>query len=165
MKQDEDGNYDLAQDNIKLSYTEKCGGLNYQSTARPSECGLVGTPNVESKMTINGKKMTLPANSVMLYTQDECENTLQGNFMNLQTILDITKKTRKEYTAQVGVKIGELNKVIKMNGGEEMGFCSSADPGTAPNFSSACTGSAGILGGGSNLINEFFKWFTSFFKK
>jgi len=162
MKQDEEGNYNLAQENVKLSYNEKCGGLNYQTTARPSECGSVGKPNIETKMTINGKKIKIPANSAILYTQDECENTLQGNFVNIQTVLDQMKKTRKELVALYGGSVQELNKAIKANGGEEMGLCNGVDS-TQPNFSQACTGTAGLLGSGGGLLDGFFKWLKSFF--
>jgi len=164
MKQDENGKYDLSQENIKWSYSDKCGGLNYQSTARPSECGSVGKPNVEFKITINGKKIKILANSIMLYTQDECENILQGSFINLPIFLTMVHKTRKEFAAQSGIKIGELNKIIKMNGGEDMGFCNAVD-GTQPlpSFSQACTGSAGILGTGGGTLDSFFKWLKSFF--
>ena len=163
MKQDEEGNYDLSQENVKLNYSEKCGGLNWQTTARPSECGSVGIPNVEVKMTVNGKKVKIPANSVMLYTQDECENTLQGNFVNIQTILNQMKKKRKEFVALYGGKVQELNKAIKANGGEDMGLCSPSDHNTQPNFSMACTGTAGLLGGGGGVLDGFFKWLKSLF--
>jgi hypothetical protein len=160
IKQNDDGEYDFSSENIKMSYNEKCGGLNYQTTPRPSECGSVGKPNVEVKMTINGKKTTIPANSAILYTQDECENVLEGNFVNVQTVMDQQKKTRKELVALWGGSIQEFNKAIKDNGGEDMGLCNGVD-NTQPNFSQACTGTAGLLGGSG--AGGFFSWLTSFF--
>ena len=162
MKQNDDGEYDLSSENIKMSYNEKCGGLNHQTTPRPSECGSVGKPNVEVKLTIRGKKTIIPANSAMLYTQDECENTLEGNFVNVQTVLDQTKQTRKELVASWGGSIQEFNKAIKDNGGEDMGLCNSVDS-TQPNFSQACTGTAGLLGGAGDVGGGFFQWLKSFF--
>jgi hypothetical protein len=163
MKQDDEGNYDVSPGNIKFSYSEKCGGLNYQTTSRPSECGLIGRPNVEFSITWRGKKTKILANSFIVYTQDECENQLKGTFVNLQTILDETKKTRKQFIAETGIPINEINRAIKINGGEEMGLCSASDPGTEPNFSLACTGSAGVLSAGGGFISAFFKWLKSIF--
>ena len=159
IKQDDDGNFDLSEENIKINYSKKCGGLNHQNTTRPSECGSVGKPNVEFSITLQEKKLKIPANSFMVYTEDECINTLNGTFQNLQTFKDQTKKSEKELAADFGFNLNEVKLAIKKNGGDDIGFCSSADSNISPNFSMACTGPAGLMGGGGG----FFEWIKSFF--
>ena len=135
MKQDDDGNYDLTAGNIKTDLSSKCGGLNMQKTARPSECGGGGIPNPTITVIANGKTTKIPAGLFMLYTDTECE-ALGGTF------------------DETGAHVEKAKKALKRDD-DTLGLCMGAEE-VPYDFSYSCTGTASMVGGASNLAGSFF---------
>ena len=151
-EEDEDAPIQIDEKNIKLNYSTACAGLNHKPSPPPIECAGVGKANVPFQMTFNGKKIKVPANTFIVYTQDECETQLQGIFSTFDTD-DLWAGAPKK----------EINKAMKLNGGTEIGLCRAADA-TMPHFSFACTGETNVasVSGASSAFSSMLQYIKSF---
>jgi hypothetical protein len=125
---------DTSQDNIEKDYNKLCSGLNSQKTPAPSECNVDGkTPgkgNAAISFTFKSKPLTLSANSIRIYTQDECD-LLKGNFVGVSTIEKQFNKPLPELIKAVNkeekiISLEDVNKILAANG-RDRGICYSRD--------------------------------------
>ena len=126
--------FDTSPDNVLKNYNELCKGLNSQKTPAPSECNVDGkTPgkgNAAISFTFKSKPLTLSANSIRIYTQDECD-LLQGQFIGVSLIEKQTKKSLAEILKDVNknekvISLEDANKILAANG-RDYGVCFSKD--------------------------------------
>jgi len=126
--------YNTTSDNIDKDYNELCKGLNSQKTPAQSECNVDGkTPgkgNAAVSFTFKSKPLTLSANSIRIYTQDECD-LLQGQFIGVSLIEKQTKKSLAELVKEANkeekvISLEDVNKILAANG-RDYGVCFSKD--------------------------------------
>jgi hypothetical protein len=132
-KKNEYGYYeDMSPKNIIKDFGEVCKGLNSKKTPAPAECNMDGKPlgkgNVAATFTFKNRTLTLPQNSIRIYTQDECETTLKGMFINVATIEKQTKNSLANLikAADNIISIEDVNKILDANG-RDMGICFGKD--------------------------------------
>jgi hypothetical protein len=97
----------------KLSYTEKCGGLNTVVSNVPSECMIdntvLGKPIVGFTITMDEKQMIIDNNTAQLYNKNECDK-LKGSFIPITNFKDNSSTE------------AEITKMIEVNG-KDYGIC------------------------------------------
>jgi len=97
----------------KLSYTEKCGGLNTVVSNVPSECMIdntvLGKPLVGFTITINKKPLIIENNTIQLYNKNECDK-LKGEFLPISMLKDNSSTE------------DEIKKMIEVND-KDYGIC------------------------------------------
>jgi hypothetical protein len=162
------GDCKVTEGDATFSYGMKCRGLNAQSTPVPVECGInstyPGKPLKGFTITYQGTPITVLDNTVRIYNKDECVSELSGNFINLATVKDMTKKSLNELVAENVDKNGnpifdikEINAALAANG-SEYGVCLSQDMNIL--YSGACTNApAGVLGsvsGAAGSVTSLF---------
>jgi hypothetical protein len=126
--------FDTSQKNIEKDYNELCKGLNSQKTPAPSECNVdgkaLGKGNAAASFTFRSKPLKLSANSIRLYTQDECD-LLNGQFIGVSLIEKETKKSLTELVKEANkeekvISLEDVNKILAANG-RDRGICYSKD--------------------------------------
>jgi len=115
-------------------YNIKCVGLNSQSTPPPQECyvnkEVIGKPNVEFTVKIGDFPLKVPAGTVLLYTQEECDK-LGGDFINAGIIKDQGHMSARDWILLSAPFLSKLtdadvNDVLAANGYDK-GMCKSKD--------------------------------------
>jgi len=126
---------DMSPNNIIKDFGELCKGLNSQKTDAPTECNVDGKPlgkgNKAVTFTFRKKTLTLPENSIRIYTQDECATQLKGQFVGVATIEEQTKMSLIDLVKAMNrdekvISIEDVNKILDANG-RDMGICFSPD--------------------------------------
>ena len=126
--------FNTSPKNIEKHYNQLCSGLNSQKTPAPSECNVdgkaLGKGNAAVSFTFKSKPLTLSANSIRIYTQDECE-LLKGQFIGVATIEEQTKTSLVDLIKSMNrdekvISLEDANKILAANG-RDMGICFSQD--------------------------------------
>jgi hypothetical protein len=159
------GDCKVTEGDATFSYGQKCRGLNAQSTPVPVECGInskyPGKPLKGFTITYQGTPITVEDNTVRIYNKDECVSELSGNFINLATVKEMTKKSLNELVEEAKDKNGnpifdikEINAALAANG-SEYGVCMSKDMNIL--YSGACTNApSGMLGSAAGSVTSLF---------
>lgn len=139
-----DDKYDFSPSNIDINYGEKCAGLKTMSTPPPNECSvdgtLLGIENKAFSVSKGDKSEIFPANSIRLYTKNECDK-LKGVFS--ADILSNMKDDQKKIYIDLH--------------GSDYGFCYSSDGIIQYSFGCNSDAAPSISDEASNLAKKHLK--------